>query len=58
MVLQDAVFESMTYAQYFCILLSSLNGVCGALAQSNYAAGCAFQDALIRNRIAKGQKTA
>ncbi|KAI6080113.1 hypothetical protein F4821DRAFT_87865 [Hypoxylon rubiginosum] len=79
MVLQDAVFDDMTYAQWdltmkskvdsarnlhellpndldFFILLSSLNGVCGALAQSNYAAGCSFQDALARYRIAHGQK--
>ncbi|KAI1774512.1 hypothetical protein F4818DRAFT_64374 [Hypoxylon cercidicola] len=79
MVLQDAVFENMTYAQWdltmkskvnsalnlhellpkdldFFILLSSLNGVCGALAQSNYAGGCSFQDALARCRVAHGQK--
>ncbi|KAI0008226.1 hypothetical protein F4779DRAFT_642004 [Xylariaceae sp. FL0662B] len=79
MVLQDAVFENMTYAQWdltikskvqtslnldrllpdsldFFILLSSLNGVCGALAQSNYAAGCSFQDALARHRVARGQQ--
>ncbi|KAI0149675.1 hypothetical protein F4776DRAFT_659576 [Hypoxylon sp. NC0597] len=79
MVLQDAVFDNMTYAQWdltmkskvpsslnlhkllpkdldFFILLSSLNGVCGALAQSNYAAGCSFQDALARYRVAHGQK--
>ncbi|KAI1392973.1 uncharacterized protein F4822DRAFT_441708 [Hypoxylon trugodes] len=40
----------------FFILLSSLNGVCGALAQSNYAGGCSFQDALARYRVAQGQK--
>lgn len=81
MVLQDAVFENMTHAQWeltirskvqlswnlhhllpqsgsldFFILLSSLNGVCGALAQSNYAGGCSFQDALARHRVACGQK--
>lgn len=79
MVLQDAVFENMTHAQWdltikskvqsslnlhqllptdldFFILLSSLNGVCGALAQSNYAAGCSFQDGLARYRVAHGQK--
>ncbi|KAI6084919.1 hypothetical protein F4821DRAFT_164132 [Hypoxylon rubiginosum] len=81
MVLQDAVFDNMTYAQWdltmkskvdsalnlhellpkdldFFILLSSLNGVCGALAQSNYAGGCSFQDALARYRVAHGQKAA
>ena len=79
MVLQDAVFENMTHAQWdltvkskvqsslnlhqllpegldFFILLSSLNGVCGALAQSNYAAGCSFQDGLARYRVSQGQK--
>ncbi|KAI8964593.1 hypothetical protein F5Y11DRAFT_355477 [Daldinia sp. FL1419] len=79
MVLQDAVFDNMTFAQWdltikskvqsalnlhellpknldFFILLSSLNGVCGALAQSNYAGGCSFQDALARYRVAHGQK--
>ncbi|KAI1105776.1 hypothetical protein F4804DRAFT_111633 [Jackrogersella minutella] len=79
MVLQDAVFDNMAYAQWeltmkskvpsslnlhkllpkdldFFILLSSLNGVCGALAQSNYAGGCSFQDALARYRVAHGQK--
>lgn len=34
----------------FFILLSSLVGIYGALGQSNYAAGCAFQDALARAR--------
>lgn len=79
MVLQDAVFNNMTYAQWeltmkskvlssinlhellpknldFFILLSSLNGVNGALAQSNYAGGCSFQDALARYRVAHGYK--
>lgn len=79
MVLQDAVFDNMTHAQWtttinskvqasqnlhqllpkdleFFILLSSLNGVCGALAQSNYAGGCTYQDALARYRVAHGQK--
>lgn len=34
----------------FFILLSSLVGIYGALGQSIYAAGCAFQDALARAR--------
>ncbi|KAL1881225.1 Type I Iterative PKS [Diaporthe australafricana] len=34
----------------FFVLLSSLVGIYGALGQSNYAAGCAFQDALARAR--------
>lgn len=40
----------------FFVLLSSMSGICGAPAQSNYAAGCAFQDALARYRISTGQK--
>ncbi|KAI0451357.1 hypothetical protein F5B21DRAFT_528029 [Xylaria acuta] len=79
MVLQDAVFENMTYAQWsltvnskvqsswnlhnmlpgdldFFILLSSLAGICGTVAQSNYAGGCSAQDALARYRTASGQK--
>ncbi|KAI0840156.1 KR-domain-containing protein [Hypoxylon sp. FL0890] len=40
----------------FFILLSSLSGVYGSPAQSNYAAGCTFQDALARHRIMRGQK--
>lgn len=34
----------------FFIMLSSLVGIYGALGQSNYAAGCTFQDALARAR--------
>ncbi|CAJ2504945.1 Uu.00g123390.m01.CDS01 [Anthostomella pinea] len=79
MVLQDAVFENMTYAQWdltlrskahttwnlhellppsldFFVLLSSLAGVYGSPAQSNYAAGCAFQDAVASYRTRRGQK--
>ncbi|KAI8953117.1 hypothetical protein F4801DRAFT_576840 [Xylaria longipes] len=79
MVLQDAVFENMTYAQWaltikskvqsswnlhnmlpgdldFFVLLSSLAGICGTVAQSNYAGGCSAQDALARYRTASGQK--
>jgi acyl carrier protein len=79
MVLQDAVFENMTYAQWaltinskvqsswnlhsqlpqeldFFVLLSSLAGICGTVAQSNYAGGCSAQDALARCRTAAGQK--
>ncbi|TGJ86689.1 hypothetical protein E0Z10_g2013 [Xylaria hypoxylon] len=41
----------------FFIQLSSLAGIVGPAAQSNYAAGCTFQDALARHRIAAGQKT-
>ncbi|TGJ81386.1 hypothetical protein E0Z10_g7369 [Xylaria hypoxylon] len=79
MVLQDAVFENMTHAQWaltinskvqsswnlhsllpadldFFVLLSSLAGICGTVAQSNYAGGCSAQDALARYRTASGQK--
>ncbi|KAI0467673.1 hypothetical protein F4859DRAFT_525103 [Xylaria cf. heliscus] len=79
MVLQDSVFENMTYAQWaltinskvqsswnlhnilprdldFFVLLSSLAGICGTVAQSNYAGGCSAQDALARYRTASGQK--
>lgn len=34
----------------FFIMLSSLVGIYGAMGQSNYAAGCTFQDALARSR--------
>lgn len=79
MVLQDAIFENMTYAQWaltihskvqsswnlhnllpenldFFVLLSSLAGICGTVAQSNYAGGCSAQDALARYRTAIGKK--
>ncbi|RYP49220.1 hypothetical protein DL768_005037 [Monosporascus sp. mg162] len=38
----------------FFILLSSLSGIYGSLAQSNYAAGCTFQDALAQHRTVHG----
>ncbi|KAK4892946.1 hypothetical protein LTR27_008674 [Elasticomyces elasticus] len=40
----------------FFIMLSSAVGVIGALGQSNYAAGCAFQDAITRHRVMRGEK--
>ncbi|KAI1455751.1 hypothetical protein F4805DRAFT_459397 [Annulohypoxylon moriforme] len=40
----------------FFILLSSLSGVYGSPVQSNYAAGCTFQDALARYRTVHGEK--
>ncbi|KAI1453481.1 hypothetical protein F4805DRAFT_478404 [Annulohypoxylon moriforme] len=40
----------------FFILLSSLSGVYGSPGQSNYAAGCSFQDALARSRTAAGHR--
>ncbi|KAI1399900.1 hypothetical protein F4819DRAFT_488127 [Hypoxylon fuscum] len=40
----------------FFILLSSLSGIYGSIAQSNYAAGCTFQDALARQRASKGER--
>lgn len=38
----------------FFILLSSLGGIYGTAAQSNYAAGCSFQDSLARHRSSLG----
>ncbi|RYP64365.1 hypothetical protein DL771_008810 [Monosporascus sp. 5C6A] len=38
----------------FFILLSSLSGIYGSLAQGNYAAGCTFQDALAQYRTVQG----
>ncbi|KAI0201207.1 hypothetical protein F4808DRAFT_469860 [Astrocystis sublimbata] len=40
----------------FFILFSSLSGIYGTVAQSNYSAGCTFQDALARYRVRQGQK--
>ncbi|KAK4234008.1 polyketide synthase [Achaetomium macrosporum] len=40
----------------FFILLSSLAGVVGQMGSANYAAGCSFQDALARHRLARGQR--
>lgn len=40
----------------FFLLLSSVSGVVGNPGQSNYAAGCTFQDALARYRSQGGQK--
>lgn len=40
----------------FFILLSSIAGIYGSPGQSNYAAGCTFQDALARSRSAAGYR--
>ncbi|KAI0848607.1 KR domain-containing protein [Daldinia vernicosa] len=40
----------------FFILFSSLAGIYGSPVQSNYAAGCTFQDALAYHRTAHGEK--
>ncbi|KAI1126734.1 fatty acid synthase S-acetyltransferase [Nemania abortiva] len=40
----------------FFVLLSSLSGILGSIAQSNYAAGCTFQDSLAHFRARQGQK--
>ncbi|KAI0593005.1 hypothetical protein F4775DRAFT_587134 [Biscogniauxia sp. FL1348] len=81
MVLQDAIFDNMTHAQWaltlqskvqtswnlhrllprdldFFVLLSSLAGVCGTVAQSNYAGGCTAQDALARHCRRNGRPRA
>ncbi|KAH8200137.1 hypothetical protein TruAng_005708 [Truncatella angustata] len=40
----------------FFLLLSSAAGIIGNAGQSNYAAGCTFQDSLSRYRVSHGQK--
>ncbi|GLA95297.1 type I Iterative Polyketide synthase (PKS) [Aspergillus tubingensis] len=40
----------------FFIFLSSVCGIIGASGQSNYAFGCAYQDALARSKVAMRQK--
>ena len=40
----------------FFIMLSSLSGIYGNASQSNYAAGCTFQDALARYCVSQGRK--
>jgi hypothetical protein len=40
----------------FFIMLSSIAGIVGSPAQSNYAAGNVYQDFLVRHRIGNGQK--
>jgi acyl carrier protein len=39
----------------FFIMLSSIAGVIGQMASANYSGGCAYQDALVRYRLAHGQ---
>ncbi|EPE26975.1 Thiolase-like protein [Glarea lozoyensis ATCC 20868] len=40
----------------FFIMLSSIAGAVGSTTQSNYAAGCSYQDALARHRVDIGEK--
>ena len=40
----------------FFISLASAAGIIGNISQSNYAAGCTFQDAVARHRVGRGQK--
>ncbi|KAI0119752.1 hypothetical protein F4814DRAFT_458905 [Daldinia grandis] len=40
----------------FFILLSSMAGIIGSVGQSNYAAGCTFQDSLALQRSALGER--
>ncbi|KAK6216060.1 hypothetical protein LQW54_003834 [Pestalotiopsis sp. IQ-011] len=40
----------------FFVLLSSVSGIIGNPGQSNYAAGCTYQDALARYRASHGQR--
>jgi NAD(P)-dependent dehydrogenase (short-subunit alcohol dehydrogenase family) len=40
----------------FFVLLSSLAGVVGQMGSANYAAGCSFQNALVRHRLSHGQR--
>jgi NAD(P)-dependent dehydrogenase (short-subunit alcohol dehydrogenase family)/acyl carrier protein len=39
----------------FFVLFSSLSGIYGSIAQSNYAAGCTFQDAIAKQRASRGE---
>ncbi|KAI1138716.1 hypothetical protein F5Y05DRAFT_403935 [Hypoxylon sp. FL0543] len=48
-------FHTMLPDLDFFILLSSISGIVGNPGQSNYAAGCTFQDALARYRSDHGQ---
>ncbi|KAK7214382.1 hypothetical protein V2G26_002385 [Clonostachys chloroleuca] len=39
----------------FFVLFSSLSGIYGSIAQSNYAAGCTYQDAIAKQRASTGE---
>lgn len=48
----DELFQSPELD--FFIMLSSVTGILGSHGQSNYTAGSTYQDALARNRVARG----
>jgi acyl carrier protein len=47
--------QQLPRALDFFIQFSSLAGIHGSMGQSNYAAGCGFQDALARYRTSRGE---
>lgn len=50
------LYKYLPVALDFTIFLSSVCGIIGASGQSNYAFGCAYQDALARLQVATGNK--
>ncbi|KAI2601880.1 KR domain-containing protein [Hypoxylon sp. NC1633] len=54
MALQDTVFDNMNYPQWTTTIRSKIN----TIAQSNYATGCTFQDAIARQCASMGERAA